>query len=98
MASDLAVLAWEAKRRGTSYGEVVARLQPGELERIRKRYAAYHSWTSHPAYGKHCADCKHFRPLSRNGKLLRSGGCDEKPEAKAKASDRACRGKFEAAE
>lgn len=95
MVSDLAVLVWEAKRRGTSYGEVVATLQEGELERIRKQYASYHNWTSHPAYGKHCGDCKYFRPLTRNGKVTRSGGCDKKPEAKVCASNRACRRNFE---
>lgn len=94
MDGDLAALAWEARQRGTTYGEVVAQLQPGEMEKIRRKYAAYRSWTSHPAYGKHCGECKHFRPLVRNGKTLRSGGCDRKPEAKVGASNRACRGNF----
>lgn len=35
---DLDALAWEANRRGISYGELVAHLKPGELWRIRNEY------------------------------------------------------------
>lgn len=35
----LRALAWEARRRGVSYGILCSRLQPGEDEEILRRYA-----------------------------------------------------------
>ena len=37
----LEALAWEAGRRGFSYGELVAHLRPGEELDIAARYRAY---------------------------------------------------------
>ncbi len=37
----LEALAWEAGRRGISYGELVAHLHPGEELDIAARYRAY---------------------------------------------------------
>ena len=34
-------LEWEARRRKTSYGKLVAQVQPGELEEICERYIKY---------------------------------------------------------
>lgn len=39
--SSLDALAWEAHRRGVSYGELVAHLTPGEEFDIKCRYKAH---------------------------------------------------------
>ncbi len=33
----ISLLAWAAKQRGTTYGNVVAGLKPGEMDRIRRQ-------------------------------------------------------------
>lgn len=34
----IVLLAWAARQRGSTYGDVVAALKPGELEQIRRQY------------------------------------------------------------
>lgn len=70
MAS-LSALAWEARRRGLTYGELAARLTPGEEEDIEAQYQRWKAGQEPGTWGGNYAGVRTYTARKGHGSPIR---------------------------